>query len=398
METNSTPHQSTLFSRLFGVLMGLALVTAVAGALFFLYREWRSSLQIAGIDALVASPNLSQTDRLLLELYLGNNADALQMPIGNGTESRPFTIAPGEPATAIAANLASVGLLRDSELFLNFVAYTGLDAALVAGSYQIDPTLTVPQLATLLSGNGPRNLELSFLPGWRMEEMTAYLDAVRPALIDPQEFLDIATGLRSVDLGEFSFLAGRPPGAPLEGYLYPTRYPITTEMTSEALIRAMLAEFGRQVDPAMRQAIGSQGISLNEAVILASIVEREAIHDEEKPVMASVFLNRFRAGMPLQADPTVQYALGFQEETGSWWKAPLSLDDLAVVSPFNTYQIDGLPPAPIANPSRIALEAVAFPADTPFLFFVLDCTAERPGTHDFSVTFDEHLAKVQRCR
>ncbi len=398
MDTNSPPRRSTLFSRLFGVLMGLALLVAAGGALFLLYREWRSSLQVAGLDAWVANPNLSQTDRLFLEMYLGNQADALQQPIADGTQSRSFTIAPGEPAATIAANLANAGLLGDSELFLNFVAYTGLDAALVAGSYQIDPTITLPELATLLSGNGPRNLELSFLAGWRMEEMAAYLDVVRPAQIDPQAFLAIASGEESINLREFTFLAARPPGALLEGYLYPTRYPITTETTSDALIRAMLAEFGNQVDPAMRQAIGSQGISLHDAVILASIVEREATRVEEKPIVASVFLNRIRAGMPLQADPTVQYALGFQPETGSWWKAPLSLDDLAIDSPFNTYQIDGLPPGPIANPSRAALEAIAFPADTPFLFFVLDCTAEQPGTHDFSVTFDEHLAKVQRCR
>ncbi len=398
MNTNPSPRHSTLFSRLFGVLMGLALVAAAGSALFLLYREWRSSLQVAGLDAWVANPNLSQTDRLFLEMYLGNEAGALQAPIADGTQPRSFTISPGEPAATIATNLAQAGLLGNSELFLNFVAYTGLDAALVAGSYQIDPTMTLPELATLLSGNGPRNLELSFLPGWRMEEMAAYLDAIRPAQIDPRLFLAIASGQEPIDLGEFSFLAGRPPGASLEGYLFPTRYPITTETTSDALIRAMLMEFGNQVDPAMRQAIGSQGISLNDAVILASIVEREAIRTEEKPVVASVFLNRIRAGMPLQADPTVQYALGYQPERGSWWKAPLTLDDLAIDSPFNTYQIDGLPPAPIANPGQAALEAVAFPADTPFFFFVLDCTAEQPGTHDFSVTFDEHLAKVQRCR
>ena len=158
----------------------------------------------------------------------------------------------------------------------------------------------------------------------------------------------------------------------------------------------MLARFDAQVTPAMRQAYGTLGLSLRDAVILASIIEREAVLAEEKPLMAAVFLNRLAAGMPLQADPTVQYALGFVE--GTWWKSPLSAADLQVNSPYNTYLAPALPPGPISNPGLASLLAVANPADVDYLFFVLDCAAATPGAHAFSVTYDEHLANVGRCQ
>ena len=125
-------------------------------------------------------------------------------------------------------------------------------------------------------------------------------------------------------------------------------------------------------------------------MILASIVEREAVKDEEKPLIASVYLNRLKIGMKLDADPTVQYALGFDFTNGTWWKNPLSLNDLQFDSPFNTYIYAGLPPAPIANPGLNSLQAVAFPAETPYYFFRAKCDGS--GFHFFSETFEEHVA------
>ena len=196
--------------------------------------------------------------------------------------------------------------------------------------------------------------------------------------------------------GRFGFLSSLPDGASLEGYLLPDRYAITAETTAPALIDLMLARFDEQVTPAMRQAYGALGLSLRDAVTLASIIEREAVLAEEKPLMAAVFLNRLATGMPLQADPTVQYALGFVD--GTWWKSPLSAADLQVNSPYNTYLIPALPPGPISNPSLVSLLAVANPADVDYLFFVLDCAAATPGAHAFSVTYEEHLANIARCQ
>lgn len=381
-----------------GVALFLILVVALGAAIFVLYRQWQSAAPTSAVDRSQANPALNSIQRLSLEYYLGTHADELSQPAGVTDELTAFTINPGESAAAIAAGLAGNGLLRDQELFLNYLIYYGFDGALVAGNHTIDPRQTVPELAQSLSGAGPRNLELRFLPGWRAEEMAHYLSVTSPARIDAQDFMDIVERRQPIDLSAHEFLATLPADATLEGYLFPGTYPITTETDSGELVDLMLAEFDRQITPDLRQLIGAQGLSVREALILASIVEREAVVPEEKPIMASVFLNRLRAGMPLQADPTVQYALGYQSDTESWWKSPLALADLEVDSPYNTYRVNGFTPGPIANPSRASLEAVANPAVTDYLFFVLDCTAEQPGTHVFSKTFEEHVAHVARCQ
>jgi UPF0755 protein len=148
----------------------------------------------------------------------------------------------------------------------------------------------------------------------------------------------------------------------------------------------------------MRQSFGAQGLSVYEAVTLASIVQREAVVREERPLMVGVFLNRLGQAIMLQADPTVQYAVGYDLEGDTWWKSPLTRADLAFDSPYNTYRYEGLPPGPIANPSLGALQAVAEPIDTDLLYFVVDCQAEQVGQHVFSQTFEEHLANVEACR
>jgi len=139
----------------------------------------------------------------------------------------------------------------------------------------------------------------------------------------------------------------------------------------------------------MRNGFEKQGLTVYQAVTLASIVEREAVHDDEKPLIASVYLNRIRIGMKLDADPTVQYALGYNFGQGTWWTNPLSLDNLQYDSPYNTYMYASLPPAPISNPSLEALQAVAFPVETTYYFFRAKCDGS--GYHFFAETFEEHL-------
>ena len=145
----------------------------------------------------------------------------------------------------------------------------------------------------------------------------------------------------------------------------------------------------------MRQSFGLQQLTVYEAVILASVVQREAVDEAEQPLIAGVFLNRLQLGMQLQADATVQYAIG--NATNGWWKSPLSADDLTADSPYNTYLSPALPPGPIANPGLSALQAVAEPLESDFIFFVADCTPGANGQHLFSVTYEEHLVNVGRC-
>lgn len=371
------------------LLVALVVLAALTAAGLVLWRG------LAGRADPDVNPALSPVRRAYLELYLSQQADALAGPAGSGASPVAFTIAAGEGAAAIAENLRAAGLLNDTELFLNYLSYYALDGGLVAGQYQLDPQATIPELAEALGSGRSRTLELSFLPGWRSEEMANYLSVVGAAQIDAAAFSDIAQSRRGLS-GRYGFLASLPDGVSLEGYLFPDRYAITAETTAAALVDLMLARFDEQVTPAMRQAYGALGLSLRDAVILASIIEREAVLAEEKPLMAAVFLNRLAAGMPLQADPTVQYALGLVE--GTWWKSPLSAADLQVNSPYNTYLVPALPPGPISNPSLASLLAVANPADVDYLFFVVDCIAATPGAHAFSVTYDEHLANIARCQ
>ena len=155
------------------------------------------------------------------------------------------------------------------------------------------------------------------------------------------------------------------------------------------MIEAFVRNFGLRLSADVRNALDRQGLTVYQAVTIASLVEREAVQDEEKPLIASVFLNRLKIGMKLDSDPTVQYALGYDPVAGTWWRNPLSLVDLQFNSPYNTYLYAGLPPAPIANPSLSALHAVAFPAETVYYFFRAKCDGSR--LHEFAETFEEHL-------
>jgi UPF0755 protein len=180
-----------------------------------------------------------------------------------------------------------------------------------------------------------------------------------------------------------------PAGATAEGFLAPGKYVLPRSTSAEQLVFLLLQQSSVGLTPELRSGFSAHGLTVFQAVTLASIIQREAVEAEEQPSMASVFLNRLAAGMRLETDPTIQYALGFDPVTNSWWKSPLSVDDLAIQSPYNTYQNPGLPPGPISNPSLSALQAVAYPAQTPYYFFRARCDGS--GLHDFSETFDQHL-------
>lgn len=348
--------------------------------------------------ALAAGANQDAVRRLYWQLVLAGQEERLQQPAGVGETAVPFTVTPGETAEIVAANLAAAGLLSDEALFLAYVRFHRLDAQIEAGDFLLSPQQTIPELARALTDAAEQEVTLRFVEGWRAGQMADYLAQNRVAAIDAADFLAIVERRAPFDLDGYDFLASHPADASLEGYLFPDTYRVPPQADAAFLVDLMLRNFGARVTPAMRQAYGGRGLSLREAVTLASIIEREAAVAAERPLMAGVFFNRLAQGIALQADPTVQFALGYQPETGQWWKSPLSLADLQLDNPYNTYVYAGLPPGPIANPGLASLQAVAEPAETDFIFFVVDCTAAVAGSHAFSVTYEEHLANVQRCR
>jgi UPF0755 protein len=220
------------------------------------------------------------------------------------------------------------------------------------------------------------------LPGWRMEEIAASLPTSGLG-ITPEDFLASAS---SPPAG-FDFLSD---ATIAEGFLYPDSYILSRQTTTVEFIETLVRNFSLHLTTDLTEGFSRQGLTVYQAVTLASIVERESIQDEEAPQIASVYLNRLNIGMKLDADPTVQYALGFNLVQETWWTNPLSAENLHIASPYNTYENAGLPPGPICNPGLNALRAVAFPVETPYYYFRARCDGS--GLHVFAETFDEHIA------
>ena len=331
------------------------------------------------------SPALGTLQRLRLGIELGFRADALLHPTDEGGGQVRFQVELGEPTAQIVNQLRDAGLIRETGLFNSYLTYTGLDTQLQAGTYMLSHTMNAVELAAAFLDPTPETVTLVILPGWRLEEIAAALPSAG-VNVKPEEFLLAAWDPPAgVLLPE-----GFPTGASLEGYLRPGSFEIDRDSNVVEVINAMLFTFDSTVSPGMRAGFERQGLSLHEGLTLASIVQRESVNEEEMPLIASVFLNRLAAGIPLESDPTVQYSLGYDEISGSWWKTPLSSADLAVGSQYNTYQTIGLPPGPIASSTVIAQEAVAFPETSPYLFFQAACDGS--GRHVFALTYEEHIA------
>lgn len=328
-----------------------------------------------------ASENLNAFQRLqysaLLLWYDGLNTRPAEPAAGE----QPFTISSGEDVVSIADRLEQAGLLRSAAAFRAYLIYSGLDTSIQAGEYNLSAALSPMQIAERLQDATPAQVKFVILSGWRMEEVAAALPS-SGLQITPEDFLAVARDPRS----NLDFLK---PGASAEGFLFPDQYTLPRVIQADQLVNLLLDHFALALTPELRDGFSKQGLDVYQAVTLASIVEREAVETDEQPIIASVFLNRLAAGMHLGADPTVQYSLGFDPTTGSWWKSPLSLDDLQFESPYNTYKNLGLPPGPISNPSASALRAVAFPASTSYYYFRARCDGS--NRHAFAATLDEQL-------
>ena len=176
------------------------------------------------------------------------------------------------------------------------------------------------------------------------------------------------------------------------GYMFPDTYLIPQDATAGAIISIFTGAFDKKVTADMRADIRSAGMTLESVVILASIVEREGLTDEDRPVIAGILLNRLEIGWPLQADATLQYALGYQAQEKTWWKKVLTDDDKKVKSPYNTYTNPGLPPGPISNPGIASIRAVIYPKKTEYMYYLHDPT----GAVHYAKTLEEHNANVAR--
>ncbi|MBK9927370.1 MAG: endolytic transglycosylase MltG [Anaerolineales bacterium] len=299
----------------------------------------------------------------------------------NGAETS-FTIEQGASVNVIAANLEAMGFIQSAEAFRAYLIYSGLDTSIQAGEYKLSAAMSAIDIAHELQDATSAEVTFVILPGWRMEELAASLSTSGLSITPGDFFNAVNTPSRG-----FDFLSGANSN---EGFLFPDSYIFPRTTTANELVERFVRHFAQHLSRDMQLGFEKQGLTVYQAVILASIVEREAIHPEESPMIASVYLNRLKIGMNLEADPTVQYALGYNAIQNTWWTNPLSASDLQFDSPFNTYIYSDLPPSPISNPGMDALNAVAFPAESPYYFFRAKCDGS--GYHSFAEAFEEHLA------
>jgi UPF0755 protein len=370
------------------ILRLLVFMTALA---FIAVAGWIVYNHVLGLRG----SDLSDLDSAARKAYINTRRSELDRPAGEDDTPVTLVVEPGETGGEVADSLHELGLIKNPRLFRYYLSEEGL--TIEAGAYTLNQTMTPRQIAQEMQRGLAGEVVLTIPEGRRLEEIA---DLAAGIGIDRSEFLALAAVPASSvspegggDEFDYDFLRDRPADATLEGYLFPDTYRLPRDAGARDLIDRMLANFEARVTPELRAQAAVQGRTLYQVIVLASIVEREAVLATERSTIASVYLNRLDGGIKLDADPTIQYALG---QPGDWWPQITADQYTSVNSPWNTYLYAGLPPSPIANPGLGAIQAVLAPADTQYFFFMRDCDAD-DGSHLFAVNQEEHLANYAHC-
>ncbi|NLB71885.1 MAG: endolytic transglycosylase MltG [Chloroflexi bacterium] len=331
--------------------------------------------------------NVSLINNLRYSIRLYTNLDELQDPVIFQNEpERKFTIGTNDSATQVCENLAAGSFVFSSGSACDYLIYKGKDRFLSPGTYTIRSGLNTIQTMDLISNNANRDIQFTIFAGWRLEEIAAMIDQLG-FTFSGEEFLEMAENPPSEIYAAYMI----PEGRSLEGYLAPGFYSLKPTIDIDGLIsEATLGMQNLLYEVNTDRRYQSETLSQDEIMILASIIQRETLDEAEMPLIASVFYNRLAIGMKLETDPTVQYGIGFDAASQSWWKTPLTFADLEAYSDYNTYQNQGLPPGPICNPGKAAISAATHPDQSDYFFFRAKCDGSL--THNFAKTYDEHLA------
>jgi len=302
---------------------------------------------------------------------------------------RPVTveIPEGAGSADIARLLGEAGVVENSTLFRLRVRLDGVDSSLRSGTYELMTGMEYEAVVARLTDAPP---VVDFTTVTIPEGLTIEQTAQRfeeGAGIPASEFIALAEGQSMAFAAEHPYLAEAYQNS-LEGYLFPKTYDVIAGSTAADVIEMMLVQFDKEVAAVDLAAAETKNLTLNDVVIIASIIEREARLDAERPLVGSVIHNRLKRDMRLEMCATVEYLL-----PGT--RPRLTNDDLKIDSPYNTYLYAGLPPGPIASPGLASLQAAAAPADTDYLFYVL--TGE-DGSHTFTATYSEFLKAKEKSR
>ncbi|MBQ3934145.1 MAG: endolytic transglycosylase MltG [Elusimicrobiaceae bacterium] len=283
----------------------------------------------------------------------------------------------GTSPQKIAEILKSKGVIKSTLVFRAWVKISGADKILRSGTFELNKEISsINAIWHLVNDSGTPTYKVTILEGWRLEEIAEEL-VKQGILTEKETFLREAKRIKA------------------EGFLFPSTYKLPKNMQPLEVLRVMYQEYENNILPIINSESNNTNLNEQEIITLASIVEREAVYNDERPKIAAVYLNRLKIGKRLEADPTVQYALGYNENEQRHWKKGLTYSDLKFDSPYNTYKYAGLPPAPIASPSANSVKAVLNPTpDFEALYFVADNT----GRHIFSTTYHQHLETIKAIR
>ena len=276
-----------------------------------------------------------------------------------------FVINNGDGIREIANNLKREGLIRDSVVFFLITKQGGLDKQIQAGDFRLSRSMSATEIANALT-HGTLDIWVTIPEGIRAEEIADILEEKMP---------NYEKGWREA-LNQN------------EGYLFPDTYLIPRDAEIDLIISILKNNFQAKYDSVKN--LKANGLTDEETVILASMVEREAKYEQDRPLVSSVITNRLDLGMKLDIDATLQYALGFQEDEKRWWKKGLTAADKKIESPYNTYANAGLPPAPISNPGLSAIKAALVPSKTNYLYYITDSQ----GKNRYSTTIEGHYENI----
>lgn len=336
-----------------------------------IWSKWNKKTKFVAVAVTVAVILILAAAVLVRVTY-----DRALQPVSDSQNIVLVEVPSGSSVEEIADTLKDKGVIRESWAFEWYVRNSPLKEDLKAGTYALRPSQDVPEIVEVLARGVVATDLVTILPGSRIDQVRAALinSGFKPAEVD-----------KALDPAEYAghpALVDKPADASLEGYLYPESFQKTAQTTPQDVVKASLDEMSKRLTPEWRQAVAGQGLSVHQAIILASIVEQEVGNPADRPVVAQVFLKRFREGMPLQSDVTVIYGA-----INAGKKPSLQYD-----SAYNTFTNNGLPVGPISNVSEGSLNAVANPAGTQYVFFV----AGDDGKTYFAFTAEEHQANVDK--
>lgn len=278
-----------------------------------------------------------------------------------------FMVREGDGVKTIASNLATQNIIRSSTGFYLLVKLLGIERQVQAGEFRLTRAMDAKEVALELT-HGTSDQWVTTLEGWRDEEIASTLS-------------------KDLDIPEDEFLKYTK-----EGYMFPDTYRVPQDASAAAVAQIFLTNFNKKITPQMIADAKKEGLTLDQVIILASIVEREGRTVDDRPVIAGIILKRLKANWPLEVDATLQYALGYQASDKTWWKKSLTDADKKIDSPYNTYLNTGLPPTPICNPGLESINAVIYSKASDYWYYIHDTT----GAVHYAKTLQEHNANIAK--